>query len=116
MSVHPFVVGMGAGAVTALGVWYLATRKLDARLTAGADDLNAALGAGHATLTSRLAAGRQQLDERVRTQVEDEVPPRVQIAMAQTLAQYGITPETGRNISLALAAAQRAGLLGVRRA
>jgi len=116
VSFRPVLFGAGAGALVALGVWALASKRLDARFTAGAKQLDQELGHGRSTLEARLAAGRRELDHRIRVQVENEVPPRVQTAMAQTLARYGVTPDTGRRVALALAAAERAGLLGVGRA
>jgi len=108
------LVGAGAGLVTGLVVWKVADAKLNTRFATGAKQLQSATGEGRAQLERRLAQGRQELDRRVRTLVEDEVPPRVQLALATSLAQYGITPETGRNVALALAAARRTGLLGLR--
>lgn len=107
------LLGAGAGFVTAAVAWKLADRKLEARFDAGAKQLQSATREGRATLEARLARGRRELDTRVRQIVESEVPPRVQIALATSLARYGITPETGRNVAVALAAARRTGLLGV---
>jgi hypothetical protein len=84
---------------------------LDRELDKGVQRVQGEFGGGEAELERQLAAGRAELIREVKRQVSREVPPQVERSLTQTLNTYGITPETGRRVSLALAAVERMGLL-----
>ena len=101
--------GLGAlgGAVIGGGVWFFASRQLDARLSEGSAELAADLGVGQEQLRAQLAAGREQL----RTQVTQMVQAQVPDVIDARLAQYGITRQLIQNVERVLAYGQRAGVL-----
>lgn len=109
-----FVFGVAGGLIGGLAVAFWARRQLDARMAQGAVELSQQFGTGRAELERALAAGRVELDRAVRTQVSRQVPPIVRNEVKTVLDSYGLTPATGRQISQALAYAERTGLLGGR--
>lgn len=77
----------GAGAT--LLVWAVVSKVIDKQLEAGAADLG----------------------PQIATSVRTEVPPAVRAELTRTLATYGFTQDTGRQISTLLNYADRMGVL-----
>lgn len=105
-------LALTAGALGAALVWGLASRALDRQLAEGLDAVGGRITGGEAELQRRLMAGRAQLQNELKREITLTVPPLVEREMIRTLAGYGITPQTGRRLSIALAGAERLGLLG----
>lgn len=106
-----FLVGGLGGAAVGTLIWMYASRKLDQQLAQGGSELASALGTGRSELQARLSAGEAQLQQQIRTAVQREVPPTVRSTLETTLREYGLTPETGRQMSSILAAADRMGII-----
>jgi hypothetical protein len=107
----PWLWAALGGTVAALGVWALVRRGLDNALERGGADLRERLGAGGADLERQLTRARNDLGTEIKVAVLREVPPQVEQTIRSTLTSYGITPDTGRRLDLALAAAERLGVL-----
>lgn len=86
------LLGALGGAAGAGIVWFIANRAIDQQLRTGA----------------------AALEPQVRQAVDSTVPPAVRQELEMTLRRYNITPETGRQISNILTAADSIGLIGLR--
>lgn len=100
-------MGAGAGALVGFGIWWFASRRLDARLSEGSTRLAQDLGVGAEQLRRELSAGREQLRRQTVTQVQALVPDVID----QRLSLYGITPQLIRNVEQVLDYGRRAGVL-----
>ena len=94
--------GLGGLAVGA-GIWWYASRQLDAQLASGGSQLTEGLTEGRATLEQRLREGQAELETQVRTQV------RAQLTSA--LSDVGLTPQRAQQVRAIVDAADRAGLI-----
>lgn len=103
--------GAAGGILGALAIWAFAGSQLDKQLQRGATDLASGLDIGRSELESRLSGGRQELVTAIRTEVQSQVPPVVRRELESTLRRYNITPNTGRQISTVLDAADRIGII-----
>jgi hypothetical protein len=83
------LLGAAGGAMAALGVWLVVSKVIDKQLESGAADLAPQIGVA----------------------VRTEVPPVVRAELTRTLAEYGFTQATGRQISSLLNNADRLGVL-----
>lgn len=110
------LLSLAGGVLGAALVWQFASRALDAQLAQGLEDVGARMSGGEAQFQRMLSQGRVQLSSQLKQEINEQVPPLVRAELTRTLTSYGITPETGRRVAVALAAAERAGLLGGRRA
>lgn len=110
------LLSLAGGLLGAAIVWSFASRALDAQLARGLDDVGQRLTGGEAQFQRLLAQGRTELSGQLKREINEQVPPLVRRELTRTLSSYGITPETGRRVAVALAAAERAGLLGGSRA
>lgn len=108
------LLGAAGGLAVGLVIAFYASRSLDRKMTEGAATLTDQFGAGRHELDRQLAQGRRDLDRLVREHVATEVPPVVRTTVAHTFADYGLTPDTGRQISRVLSYAESAGLIGLR--
>lgn len=99
--------GAGAGALVGAGVWYVAQRRLDQRLSAGEGELAAMLGTGREQLVAELEAGRQDMRAAVQAQVQALVPS----AIDAQLAMYGVTPQLIERVDRVLRYGESAGVL-----
>lgn len=96
-----FVFGaIGGGIATGLA-WLVVSRAIDRQFASEARDL--------------VSQVRPDLEAEIRAELDREVPPRVEAELRETLAEYGLTPDTGRRIDTLLSYADRIGLLGVPR-
>lgn len=103
--------GVAGGLLGGLGVWWYASRQLDKSFAQGAARISGELTTGGAELDARLQQGRAELEAEVRRQVATQVPPAVDRQLRTTLARYGITEATGRQITNVLNQAERMGIL-----
>lgn len=95
---------LAGGALGGLAVWWFASRAIDAQFDKSVGDLDRQLTAGGGELNARLASGRRQLIAEVQQQIAAQVPPTVRDEVRRTLAQHGITPQTGQQIARLAAA------------
>lgn len=98
--------GLG-GLAVGLGIWWYASKQLDAQLAAGGSTLTEGLTEGRATLEQRLREGQAQLTTQVRSQVRSQ--------LTSALADVGLTPQRAHQIRSIVDAADRTGLIGIRR-
>jgi acyl-CoA synthetase (AMP-forming)/AMP-acid ligase II len=105
------VFGLSGGIVGGLLVWWIASRAVDKSFSAGAARISGELTSGGAELDARLAQGRRELEQKVREQVQAQVPAAVDRQLRTTLARYGITEATGRQITNVLNNAERMGII-----
>lgn len=96
-------LGSLGGLAVGLGVWWYASRQLDAQLAAGGSSLTEGLTEGRQTLESRLREGQAQLTTQVRSQVRSQ--------LTSALADVGLTPQRAHQISQIVDAADRAGFI-----
>ncbi len=106
-----FAAGMGGGALVGVILWWYAGRKLDQAFVTGEAQLADRLGVGTAQLQQRFAAGRQELRTQITREVDAALPGAVRYNVAQAFANYGITPETGRQVATILNYADRIGVI-----
>lgn len=92
-----FVVGGVAGGLLALIVWKVASKAIDKQLAEGGKAL--------------LRSAETQLRTEGVAIIRREVPPLVQAQMTTTLRNFGLTPETGRQIATVLNYADRVGII-----
>ena len=81
--------GAVGGGLAAGFVWLIANRAINRQLQQGASELR----------------------PQILTAVREQVPTAVRAELIATLTRYNITPDTGRQLSAALALAQTAGLI-----
>ena len=62
-------------------------------------------------ISKQLADGAEEMRPLIATSVQSEVPPAVRRELTATLAEYGFTQQTGRQISSLLAYGERLGVL-----
>ena len=106
------LLALTAGALGAAIVWRFASRALDKQLADGLTRVGAQMSGGEAQLQRKLMQGRSELQNTLKGEINAVVPPLVEREMIRTLAGYGISPQTGRQLAIVLGAAERHGLLG----
>lgn len=95
---------IAGGALGGLVIWWIASRSINSQFTKGVSSLDRQLSEGGGELEERLAAGRLELRTQVQQQIAAEIPPTVENEVRRTLAQHGITPQTGYEIARLAAA------------
>ena len=91
------VVGGAAGGLIAFAVWKVASRAIDKQLAEGGKAL--------------LRSAESQLRTEATAVIRREVPEQVRTQMTATLRNFGLTPETGRQIATVLNYADRVGII-----
>jgi len=95
---------IAGGALGGIVIWMIASRAINSQFTRGVASLDRQLLEGGGELETRLAAGRRELRLQVQEQIAAEIPPTVENEVRRTLAQHGITPQTGHEIARLAAA------------
>lgn len=93
------LLGAIAGGAVAAGAWLWISKQMDKAFEEGSRDL--------------LAQARPAMEREIRQQLQSQIPPLIDRQMTETLNRYGITPQTGAQLSRALTAAERIGLIGL---